>query len=167
MMNSMSIHLLVSMMYVHVFLFRMNIIIMYVLWVGRRCNLLRGWHKGACLYHDVNYAPIFIVNMRGGKVQWVNVSIGNAISQIHLYFKKRIERYMGAAFYILFSYAKGHVLGLCHGKGSLTRENLEQDMCFLNHVQPKPIILHYFQALKKLMAEKGWWDGHLLYYDLR
>lgn len=43
MMNSISIHLLVSMMYVHVFLFRMNIVIMYVLWVGRRCNLLMGW----------------------------------------------------------------------------------------------------------------------------
>ena len=40
-------------------------------------------------------------------------------------------------------------------------------MCCLNHVQPTPIILHYFQALKKLMAAKRWWDGHLLYHDLR
>ena len=105
--------------------------------------------------------------MRGGKVQWVNESIGNAISQNHLYFKERIEPYMAVVLYIVFYYAKGHVSGLCHEKGSLTRENLEQDMCCLNHVQPKPIILHYFQDLKKLMAAKRWWDSHLLYHDLR
>ena len=74
---------------------------------------------------------------------------------------------MATALYTVFSYAKGHVLGLCHGKRSLTWENLEQAMCCLNHVQPTPIILHYFQALKKLIAARRWWDGHLLYHELK
>ena len=134
MMNSMSIHLLMSMMYVHVFLFRMNIIIMYVPWLGEKCNLLMSWHEGAFLYRDVNNAPIFFMNMRGGIKHWVDVSIGNAIYYIHLYFKKRIGPYMTAALYTMFSYAKGHVLGLCHEKISLTREHSEQGMCFWNHV---------------------------------
>jgi len=155
------------MMYVHVFLFIMNIIIMYVLWVGRRCNLLMGWHKGACLYHDVNDAPICIVNMRGGMVHWMNVSIGNAISHINLYFKKRMEPYMAAALYIVFPYAKGHVLSLCHEGKSLTWEKLEHDMCCLNSIQPTLLILYHFQALKKLISASKWWDGHLLNHDLR
>ena len=74
---------------------------------------------------------------------------------------------MTASLYTMFSYAKGHVLGLCHEKRSLTGEHLEKNMCCSNHVQLRPIILHPFQALKKIIAARMWWDGHLLYCDLR
>ena len=44
---------------------------------------------------------------------------------------------------------------------------LEHRMCFLNSIQPTIIILYHFQALKKLISERKWWDGHLWYHDLR
>ena len=161
-MNSISIHLLFPTIYVHVFLFRMYFKIMYVLGLGRNCNLLMSWHKETFSYHDID-----ATNMKGGMTHWVNVLMGNGISHICSYFKKRIKHYMATTLYILFLFTKGHVLNLYHEEKSLTWENLEHDMCCLNHIQPTPIILHYFQALKKLIATSRWWDGHLLCYDLK
>ena len=51
---------------------------------------------------------------RGGMIHWMNVSIGNALSHIHLYFKKRRELFVAVAWYIVSSSTKGHALSLYH-----------------------------------------------------
>ena len=40
-------------------------------------------------------------------------------------------------------------------------------MFFLDHLQPTPNILYYFQAFEKLMVENKWLDGHLSHHVLR
>ena len=46
-------------------------------------------------------------------------------------------------------------------------EDFGQDVFFLDHIQPTPNILYYFQDFEKLMATSKWLDGHLSHYVLK
>ena len=74
---------------------------------------------------------------------------------------------MATTLYHLFPYARGHMFDLCLWEKPLTWEDFWQDMFGLDHIQPTPNILYYFQAFEKLMAARRWLDGHLLYNVLR